>query len=166
LADKPAPTAIDPSNVQSILEELRAKAASILGSALGSKPLEPFLVGALGNFPYYWQNPRNLEFNAKTYTWISSALKATSSNQQLLSVASDDLRDYQVALLNAWKQAYGNFPRGDGQPIDNIVNTIASDWADSPATLTKMQHALNLNELLNTTPASGNRHLRNINSIW
>lgn len=144
---------IDPFNVQSILEQLKAKAASILGSALGSKPLEPFIVGALGNFPYYWQNPNNLEFNAKTYTWISSALKAVSLPKQLLAVR--DVTDQQVALLNAWKNTYEHFPSGDGQAIDRITSTICNHWADSPTTLTKIQHALNLNELLNTTPASG-----------
>jgi hypothetical protein len=143
-------TTVNPSNVQQILETLRAKAVSILGSALGSKPLESFVVGALGNFPYYWQNPRNLEFNAKTYAWISSALKATSTNQHV------DVIDEQVALLNAWKQAYGHFPEGEGEPIDLVVNSIANDWANPPTNLTQMENALNLYELLNTTPPSGN----------
>ena len=155
LANEPASTTVNPSNVQSIIEELRAKAASILGSALGSKPLESFMVGALGNFPYYWQNPRNLEFNAKTYTWISSALKATSTNRPLLSLAANHVRDEQVVLLNAWKQAYGHFPEGDGEPIDLVVNSIANCWANPPANLTQMENALNLNQLLNTTPPSG-----------
>lgn len=149
------PNVAEPSNVQAIIEGLRAKAASILGSALGSKPLESFMVGALGNFPYYWQNPRNLEFNAKTYTWISSALKATSTNQPLLSLAAYDVRDEQVALLNAWKQAYGHFPEGDSEPIHLVVNSIANHWANPPANLTQMKNALNLNKLLNTTPLSG-----------
>ncbi len=146
---------IDPSNVQSLIEQLRVQAASILGSAIGSKPLEPFMVGALGNFPYYWQNPNNLEFNAKTYTWISSALKAASTDQPLLALAANDAIDQQVALLNAWKQAYGSFPDGKGQPIDRIMSSIASHWAAHPTTLTKLQHSLNLNALLNATPASG-----------
>lgn len=154
LATEPESNVVNPSNVQPIIEELRAKAASILGSALGSKPLESFMVGALGNFPYYWQNPSNPDlFNAKTYTWISSALKATSTNQPLPSPY--DVRDEQVALLNAWKQAYGHFPEGDGELIDRVVKSIASDWANPPTTLTQMENALNLNELLNATPASG-----------
>ena len=39
---------------------------------------EPFQVGKLGYFPYYWQDPRNGEFNAKTYEWIDCALKAAA----------------------------------------------------------------------------------------
>lgn len=148
-------TAIAPSNVQRMLEELRAKAASILGSALGSKPLEPFMVGALGNFPYYWQNPRNLEFNAKTYTWMSSALKATSTNQPLLNLASHDIRHLQVTLLNAWKQAYGKFPDGEGEPINRILSAIGNHWATPSTDLTAMVDSVNLNELLNASPASG-----------
>ncbi len=152
-----ASTGVNPTAVQSIVEELRSQATRLLGSALGSKPLEPFLVGALGNFPYYWQNPNNLEFNAKTYAWISSALKARSD--AMLQASSQTLppmiAEQQSALLNAWKNVYGSFPEGEGQPIDRVLRTISTHWADPPTTSQNLRTALNLNQILKATPASG-----------
>lgn len=157
LANEPASMAVDPSIAQPIIEELRAKAASILAAALGEKPLEPFVTGTLGNFPYYWQSPRNLEFNVKTYNWISSALKATptSTSQPLSSLAAYDVKHEQLDLLIAWKRLYHHFPDGDGEPIDLVVNAIASQWASPPTDLTQMKNAPYLQELLNTAPDNG-----------
>jgi hypothetical protein len=45
--------------------------------------LEPFSVGAMGQFPYYWQNPTNLRFNSKSYSWISASLTADTMPIQL-----------------------------------------------------------------------------------
>lgn len=160
LADESSITVVDPSNVQSILEHLKSRATNILGAALGSKPLEPFMVGALGNFPYYWQNSSDLEFNAKTYTWISSALKATSTNQQPLTAQNLIDSHQQSSLLRAWKEVYKDFPEGKGQPIDRIIDAITNDWANCPTTLIDMQKAPNLNELLNAAPKNGQSIIR------
>lgn len=165
-----------------LIEALRAKAASVLGSAL-STPLVGFTVGANGNFPYYWQNPSNLQFNNLTYSWINTNLAAnttpvqqdetftglyisalgsivyslSSADQTNLNTANDNATNQQAALLNAWKSAYGSIPAGTATqaPIDIIVGTIATTWAVPPTTLTAMQNSKNLNKLLNNTPASG-----------
>ena len=67
-----------------IIDELKAKANSVLGAALGSTPLDAFAITSLGNFPYNWQDTLNVtKFNALTYNWISSNLKAGATPLQL-----------------------------------------------------------------------------------
>jgi len=164
-----------------IINQLKAKAASILGSVLGTSKLHSFNVGSKGNMPYYWQDPRNLEFNEKSYNWINSNLKADTTPTQLdqnftniyidvlskvnyslskadqakLNHAKEDATDQQGAVLMAWKSAFGSFPDGDGQPIDNIASQIASNWAKPSTTLQDIQQSININALLNNVPASG-----------
>ncbi|MCU7905800.1 MAG: lamin tail domain-containing protein [Candidatus Thiodiazotropha sp. (ex Epidulcina cf. delphinae)] len=144
---------------------------------------QPFQVGSLGNFPYYWQNPGNLKFNEKTYHWVSAGLKANASPVQLaqpftnlyisalskvsyslsntdqakLSQAQRDVTDQQGALLKAWQAAYGTVPAGTGglEPIDIIINQITQTWASPPTTLEQLQQAHDINSVLNKTPASG-----------
>jgi hypothetical protein len=164
-----------------IIDALKAQANSILASALGSTPLESFNIGALGNLPYYWQDPRNLQFNAETYNWIDSNLKAntvpyqfdqnfvneyigvlskisyslSTADQAKLNQAQTNATNQQTAVLTAWQAAYGSFPAGSGQPIDNIAAQIATTWATPPTTLTAIQNSINPNVLLNNVPASG-----------
>lgn len=164
-----------------IIDALRQQANDILSSATGSVTLEGFNTNALGNFPYYYEDPRNLEFNAKTYAWIDASLKANTHPIQLgqpfvnqfisalgsisYSLSTDDQAqlneaktnavEQQTAVLSAWKEAFGSFPEGGGQPIDNIANEIASKWANPATTLNDIQQSINLNQLLNNTPASG-----------
>lgn len=165
-----------------IINTLKDQANSILSAALGSSQLQAFNIGSKGNLPYYWQDPRNLLFNAKTYDWISSNLKAgtspfqldqsftnlyidaltkisyslSTSDQAQLNAAKANATNQQAALLNAWQGAFGSLPSAAGkQPIDLITGTIATEWADPPTTLPKIQQSINLNALLNNVPASG-----------
>lgn len=167
---------------EQIIEELKNEATSLLSGVLNT-PLVPLTITNKGNFPYYWQNPSNLQFNAKTYDWIASNLKAntspiqldqyftniyiqalskvvyvlSSADQAALNTAQQNATNQQVALLNAWKQAYGSLPPATPkmQPIDIIMNTIATEWANPKTTLYDIQQSKNLNKLLNNTPASG-----------
>ena len=179
--DNVAPLAAG-SEAAPIIESLRAQAQSILG-AVFTEPLSGFTVGALGNFPYYWQNPTNLKFNHLTYGWISSNLMANTTPAQLdqsfvnlyiealgsvsyqlstadqaqLTKAQQNATNQQAALLNAWQSAYGSLPPATGtqQPIDVIMTTIATQWASPATTLSAIQSSKNLNALLNNMPASG-----------
>jgi len=167
-----------------LIESLRAQAQKILG-AVFSEPLTGFTVGSLGNFPYYWQNPANLKFNHLTYDWISANLLANTSPAQLgsgngftnlyiealgsisyqlstadqaqLTKAQQNATNQQAALLSAWQAAYGTIPPATAtqQPIDIIMNTIATTWASPATTLSAIQSSHNLNALLNNMPASG-----------
>lgn len=164
-----------------IIDALKSQANQILSAALGSTPLEAFNIGSEGNYPYYWQDPRNLQFNAKTYGWISGNLKAgasplqfdavftnlyiralssvsyslSSADQAKLNAAAANATQQQTAVLNAWNQAFGSLPSGPGQPIDNIAAEIATQWAQPPTTLNDIKNAININQLLNNVPASG-----------
>jgi hypothetical protein len=164
-----------------IVEMLKDQANTILSAMLGTTPLESFNVGSNGNMPYYWQDPRNLQFNEKTYDWIKSALRAgvvpiqqdqvftnhyiealncvsyslSSSDNAKLNQAKANTTDQQAAVLKAWQDAYGSLPSGDGQPIDLIAAEIASKWAVPPTTLQAIQESININRLLNNVPASG-----------
>ncbi|MCX7553063.1 hypothetical protein OS175_04170 [Marinicella sp. S1101] len=164
-----------------IIDELKKQANTILSTVLGSAKLEGFNVGSQGNMPYYWEDPRNLKFNAKTYDWISSNLKAdtsplqldqnftniyidalskvsyhlSSDDQEKLNQAKSAATDQQGAVLRAWTEAYGSLPEGEGQPIDEIASIIQTEWADPATTLTDIQNAININELLNKVPAAG-----------
>ena len=164
-----------------IINALKAQAASILSAALGSAKLEAFHVGSKGNMPYYWEDPRNLQFNARTYNWISAGLDTGKAPVQLAgsflslyidalskvsySLSTDDIAqlnrakanatDQQGAVLRAWREAFGSLPSGEGQPIDLIAGKVASEWANPATTLTEIQRSINLDELLNNVPAAG-----------
>lgn len=166
-----------------LIEALRAEAAKLLGSAVGTSPLVSLQIGAPGQLPYYYTNPRNLEFNAQTYEWINHHLAAktlpvkqdalfttlytqalttvgfslSTADQAKLNQANRDATDQQLALLQSWKSAFGSIPPATPtqQPIDIIMDTIATTWAAPPTTLIDIQQAPNLFQLLNRTPASG-----------
>jgi hypothetical protein len=166
-----------------ILEYLRSQAANVLASALGGMPLVNFLTGAQGNFPYYYIDPNNLNFNVGTYNWINTNMltdvapiqqssgnyftnlfisvlskisyKLSVADQATLNAAYTNAQNQQMAVLMAWKAAYGSFPSGTGQPIDNIMSTIANTWAKPATTLLAIKNSVNLNVLLNNAPASG-----------
>ncbi len=158
-----APEQVTTSNEASqVIDALKSQAATILASALGSTPLVSFATGGLGNFPYYWQNPSNLEFNLKTYNWINANLAANknpkeqasgstftnqfikalgaisyslSNNDQVkLNKALTNATNQQAALLNQWKMIYGSLPTpGQGlTPIDAITNIICTTWSSDP----------------------------------
>ncbi|AZB10820.1 lamin tail domain-containing protein [Chryseobacterium sp. G0162] len=165
-----------------LITELKDKANDILSSVLSTE-LSSITINGKGNFPYYWQDPSNLKFNKKTYDWISSNLKANTEPVQLdqvftnyfidvfskvnyslseedtviLNDAHKNATDQQMALLNAWVGAYGSLPPATEtmQPIDIIMNKIATEWANPATTLSQIQKSDNLDALLNKTPASG-----------
>ncbi|MBN4078332.1 hypothetical protein JYT29_03310 [Nitrospina gracilis] len=172
------------TNASKIIDALKSEANETLASVLGSTPLEAFNITDLGNFPYVWQNPSNLKFNKKTYTWIKSNLRAdttplqfdpgtdfvnqylqqatnirwslSEADQATLNKAAANATQQQAAVLNAWKSAMGSLPDPDGGlPIDSIANIITTTWADPPTDLNTIKTSLNLGKLLNKTPASG-----------
>lgn len=172
------------TNANKIIEYLKDQANSVLGQILGGAKLVSFNVGQLGNMPYYWQNPMDTSFNLKTYQWIAAALKAKTEPKQLdqpfinqfidvfgkinysLSKADQDklnkafssATNQQVAVLNAWRQAFGGLPqptKEEPQPITAIMTIVATTWASPATTLDKMQKSTNLSKLLNATPPSG-----------
>ncbi len=145
-----------------ILETLRLQAAQIVSAALGTATLSNFATTGLGNFPYMWENPANLEFNQKTYDWINANLKAnttpseqasgsnftnifanalasttytlSSADQAELNTAARNATIQQGALLKSWRDAYGSLPaaKPGETPTDVIVNIILTDWATNP----------------------------------
>jgi len=170
------------SEATQIIDYLRGQAVSILSSVL-TEPLTDFTVTSPGNFPYYYQNPSNLQFNANTYSWISSNLaagatpvqldasfinyyieaiskvqyKLSSTDQIALNNAQTAATNQQVALLNLWKAIYTKLPPATAtqQPIDIIMSTIATTWAQPATNLYAISQSKNLHALLNNTPASG-----------
>jgi len=165
-----------------IITELKDRANEILSSSLSTN-LSAIAITGKGSFPYYWQDPSNLKFNKKTYDWISSNLKADTSPVQLdqvftnyfidilskvnyslseedtevLNDAHKNATDQQMALLNAWVAAYGSLPPATDsmQPIDKIMDKIATEWANPATNLSQIQKSDDLDGLLNKTPASG-----------
>jgi hypothetical protein len=151
--------------------------------AVTAPVLQPFAAGALGNFPYYWENPSTLQFNALTYRWINANLRAgampvqldqtftgyfiaalgsvsyqlSQSDQTRLSAARQAAVNEQAAVLTAWRTFAGSIPAATNTqaPIDSIVWTVAATWARPPTTLEAMQAASDLPALLNATPAGG-----------
>ena len=144
-------------------------------------PIEPFVTGQLGGFPYYWQDPSSGRFNAKTYNWINANLLAnttpaqqapsyfTSLYLQALSCVNYSLSKadvaalnaaaaagstQQLAVLNAWQALMGCIPPavGNSESIDLITQTVASTWAVPPTTLPLMANSPDLAALLNKAP--------------
>lgn len=173
----------NPPDAAPIIKALTAEANAILQGILG-ETLVPFSPGALGLFPYYWQNPADPDlFNATTYNWIQANLRAATNPVQLdqsfinyfiralscvvyklssadkvkLAKAKNNAINQQMAFLNAWKATFGSIPPPNPplEPIDEILNTIATTWATPPVTLKEIQSSDNLQKLLNTAPASG-----------
>ena len=169
------------SEASEIIDALKEQASTLLSSVL-KEPLTDFGVTALGNFPYYYLNPNNLEFNATTYGWISAGLtaganpvtldepftnlfiealssvvyKLSSADQALLNAAQKAATNQQMALLSLWTSIYGPVaPTGNQQPIDIIMNTIATTWAKPATNLYAIQRSKDISRLLNNTPASG-----------
>lgn len=169
------------TNAAVIINELKEQANEALSAALGSTPLQAFNIGSNGNFPYYWQDTRNVTlFNSLTYDWISKGLKAGSSPLQLdqtftnlyidavtkiswslstsdqakLNQVAANATQQQAAVQNAWIAAFGKLPDGKN-PIDDIAGEIATKWAEPATTLQDIKTSINLNKLLNKQPAAG-----------
>lgn len=169
------------SEASEIIDSLKEQASTLLSSVL-KEPLTDFGVTKLGNFPYYYLNPNNLQFNATTYEWISTALtadatpvtldepfvniytqalasvgyKLSNADQAALNAAQKAATNQQMALLTLWTSIYGPVAAtSKQQPIDIIMSTIATTWANPATDLYTIQRAKNLAKLLNKTPASG-----------
>jgi len=164
---------------EKIMESLKKEAAN-KATVTGSGPLEAFNLSSAGAFPYYWTNPNNLEFNHKTYDWIKKATKAGKdpvetgdSFNTLFETAiqsieyglstddtakknqiANDATNQQLALLTKWKNTYGGFPEGEGQPIDKVVGEILTKWSSKELSLSQLQDEFDLNEFFDTKPAS------------
>lgn len=176
-------SAVSPPDVSPIIDYLRNKATEALGASLGAAPLVSFCTGGQGNFPYYYNDPANLNFNQLTYDWINTNLlnnvppvqqstgstfsnlflqvlskvsySLSTADKNKLNAAYSNAQNQQMAVLQAWKAQYGSFPPGSGQPIDNIMSTICTTWASPSTTLVALQNSINMSELLNNAPASG-----------
>jgi len=181
-----------------IAERLTASAAAavaprptILGRlarAMVAKPEAPapayvaLGTGSLGGFPYYWEDPSTLRFNAETYRWINSAVNGGASpaalsgpftnraitvlgsirftlsaaQQSQLDLAKAQMTMAQAALLNAWRKAFGASWTGQiGAPIDVVLQTIASTWASPAVPVQSLFVAPDLAGLLSRAPAQG-----------
>ena len=132
------------------------RARSCIGSALGTTALSGFAVGAKGLFPYYYQNPRDLSFNPKTYDWISSGLLAgtnpvqlsgvftnefitlitkmsytySSADQSIVNEAATKAQSQGADVLRTWQSNMGPYPTGTGLPINLILAEIQSKWSN------------------------------------
>ena len=172
----------DSPNAMEIINNLKDKAADTLSASLGSAKLKSFDISSSGNFPYVWEDPRNLSFNQKTYEWISGSLKPKTSpaqfapgtnftnlylqaltniswslstaEQATLNQATQNTTQQQAAVLNAWKSSFGSLPAGTN-PIDEIASTIATTWANPATDLESIRNSINLGNLLNKVPAAG-----------
>lgn len=173
---------------QILVEKANSKLACPESKEILTKPVlpigySPFAVGPLGNFPYYWQDPSNLSFNANTYRWISSALQANANpvkldgvftngflqvlskivyvlskadQKKLTAERSLAIRE-QHNLLLAWKTAFGNLPLGTSEnpTIDLIVENIVTQWAKPPTDLYQLVNSTQPKTILNNTPPQG-----------
>ena len=177
-------TAAPTSEAATLIDNLRAQADTLLTAETSQNPLVSFGIGSEGNFPYYWQSSKNLLFNANTYNWIryclqqgeppvqlstnyfpnqyievlsSVSFQLSTTEEAQLSAAATNASQQQTALLLAWQSAYGSLPPATTtqQPIDVIMSTIATTWAQPATNLEAIQTAPNLSRLLNNTPASG-----------
>jgi len=147
-----------------LIDALRVSAASTLGSALGQNPLLGFGVSSEGNFPYYYQSPRNGQFNGATYGWINHNLltgggtpvqldmgntftnlyiqalstvvyELSTADQAALNQATTNAQNQQLALLNAWTAAYGALPPvSAGQEPIDAIFAIITSTWAVPAT--------------------------------
>lgn len=168
-----------------IIDSLRSQAQAAIGSSLGTQPLVAFQTGALGNFPYYYTDPANLSFNALTYNWMNNSMNGavppitqmpgslftnsvlnvlstvtyslSNADQAKLNKAYSNAQNQQMALLTAWKAAYGSLPvpPAGGTVIDAVMTIICTTWAKPTTTPYAIQNAANLGVLLNQAPASG-----------
>ncbi len=144
------------------------------------KGFVPFMVGKLGNFPFEWQNPMNLQFTTDAYRWIASSISLVNgiaqqgepftnfyitamrqvqfsqsvADQRKLADSAKDLQTAQSALLRAWQAAFGSLPTG-GAPINKVIDDIASNWAEPSTTFQTLLKAPVLTRLLNKIPPAG-----------
>ena len=146
-----------------LVNQLNAQANTLVG-AINKVSLDPIDMGSAGLFPYYWQDPSNLNFNSKTYDWVKrflvqpnedspvgfgsvfhdqflTAINAISyslsnADQVALNQANANTVNQQGAVLNAWVAAYGKLPTPTTttQPIDDVVNIIRTTWATDTKT--------------------------------
>lgn len=122
----------------------------------------PVVSGALGSFPYVWQDPRTTDFNVETWKWVNThvrdretpeaplvlfesltnqtdgliskvSYRFTVEEQQALEEAEAAARTQQLALLLAWNQRFEIPPVP--YPIDDVVTTILQTWAPTFVTL-------------------------------
>ena len=141
---------------------------------------EPFSAGELGNFPYYWEDPMNLRFNALTYEWIGSGLKhcarpiqldgvftnrfmgallsisygLSTTDQQKLTASQAAITESQHNLLLAWQEAFGTLPTdlAGNPPINLIMEEVVVNWANPPVTLQKILKKQDVRSVLNKVP--------------
>jgi len=182
-------------DLSAILEGVTASAAAIVApkgtipgglfrKQLGGPPPSyvALSTGSLGGFPYYWQDPSSLLFNAETYCWIDSAVNGgvvpaslsgpftnlaitalgsihfslSAAQQSQLDTAQAQITGAQSNLLTAWQTAFG--PTWGGQPaapIDVVLQTIATNWANPPGAIQDLFTAPDLTALLSRAPSEG-----------
>lgn len=191
----PGPSVLPTMDLSAILEGVTASAAAIvapkgahpgllLRKMVGGAPPNyvALSTGSLGGFPYYWQDPSSLLFNAETYHWIDSAvdggavparlsgpftnlaitalgsirftLSAVQQNQ--LDTARAEITTAQSNLLTAWQAAFGSTWAGQpSAPIDVVLQTIATNWENPPGAIQDLFAAPDLAALLSRAPSQG-----------
>lgn len=142
---------------------------------------QPFVVGAQGNFPYYYLNPANNLFNTKTYEWIAANLRANSSPTQLdnsfftnlfidvlskvnytLSPADQQATEkhnlalekkLRTLIFDRWINVFGKLPKPtNGASFDFIGDTILNRWSNPPVTTAQIKNAHRPLKLINQMP--------------
>jgi hypothetical protein len=141
----------------------------------------PFFSGGMGNFPYYYLDPASLLFNVRTYNWINTSLannaspimqgnglfsnyflnaiskvtySLSSTDQATLNAAQANAINQQMSLLLQWRTVFGSIPSPSGgmQPIDQVINTICTEWAIGPTDFLTLLNATDINTVLNNVP--------------
>lgn len=145
-------------NTPQILDELKSEAIKVLSSALGSKTLESFQLGPLGNYPFNWQSSLLVtNRNGLNYDWISTDIsqkdgvvtpgQSIFTNKYLtaamaisygystidlgkVSAAATLTTNQASALQNGWIAAFGALPAftAPNTAINAIMAEIQTNW--------------------------------------
>jgi hypothetical protein len=97
------------------------------------------------------------------YSQVLSKISYQLSSADLdqINQANQNNQSQQAALLQAWQAAFGSVPTPqsdsstNGTSIDQIMNTIETQWASPATTLLGLRNAPNLYNLLGNAPAAG-----------
>lgn len=150
--------------------------------SVASADIQPFEVGSLGYFPYYWHTNADTKekevFNILTYNWINANVQegqipiqqAGGSNFTNLmnnalskiryKLSTSDQKALDEASLNISqkeKELTDKWEQiySENPGIDPVINTIVTTWATPATTFNTLLQTNNISSILNTIPTSG-----------
>jgi hypothetical protein len=154
-----------------MIETLKEQTNEILSTILSHTDLESFTIFSTGAKTRRWHNPKNLMHREKTGLFEHDAAplhpehyanvlakisySLSSTDQRTFNKAKRNAERQREALLNAWWDAYGGLPYGNGDALQNIISTVAGEWAQPSVTLSDMNKSVHLRNLLNHVPLRG-----------